>query len=149
MSKDSVADTVSKPRDFALPIWGIVVPTVDCWVPLTAVAVSNKLTVLYASTGPLPTNPISGEPNTLFTLIKFWTSNLCLWLFCVSNSLALFNATKVVPIVSFSYPLTYALKGETPIASFVAEPPLPPVNIPLLVPDYKCSLTSKSGLVKE
>ena len=61
MSVDSVPVTNSKPRDLARPIWGTVVPTVDCWVPLTVVAESNKLIVLKASTSP-DTNPISGEP---------------------------------------------------------------------------------------
>ena len=36
----SVPLTCSKPRDFALPIWGTVTPDVDNWVPLTLVGVS-------------------------------------------------------------------------------------------------------------
>ena len=98
MSKLSVADTVSNPRDLARPICGTVVPTVDCCVPLTLVAVSNRFTFLNASTSP-ETNPMSGEPKTLVTLTKFSKSNLVLLLFCVSNSLALSISKKVVPIV--------------------------------------------------
>ena len=40
----------------------------------------------------------------------------------VSKSLALFTSTKVVPNLSDSYPFTYALNGETPIANLVALP---------------------------
>ena len=61
MSKLSVAETVSNPRDLARPICGTVVPTVDCSVPLTLVAVSYRLTVLNASTSP-DTKPTSGDP---------------------------------------------------------------------------------------
>ena len=101
MSSVAVADTVSKPRDLARPIWGTVVPTVDTSVPLALVAVSYKLIVLNASTSP-ETNPISGEPKTFVTLKKFLTLNLVLLLFAVSKSLALSTSTKVVPILSFS-----------------------------------------------
>ena len=40
------------------------------------------------------------------------------------------------------------LNGETPKDNFVASPPLAAVLIPLLLPEAKCSLTSKSGLCK-
>ena len=59
MSFVSEPVTNSKPLDLARPICGTVVPTVDCWVPLTDVSLSNKFTVLNASTAP-DTKPTSG-----------------------------------------------------------------------------------------
>ena len=44
-------------------------------------------------------------------------------LLAVSKSLALSTSTKVVPNLSDSYPFTYDLNGETPIANLVAKPP--------------------------
>ena len=66
MSAASVPVVNSIPRDFALPICGVVLPDVDCWVPLTAVAVSYKLIVLNASESP-ETKLTSGVPYTLST----------------------------------------------------------------------------------
>jgi len=70
-------------------------------VPLTAVKVSYRLTILNASVEP-ETNPISGAPNIFVTFTELPTSNLVVKLFCVSKSLALSTSTNVVPIVSIS-----------------------------------------------
>ena len=59
VSDEEAPVTYSKPLDLARPSCGTVVPTVDCCVPLTAVAVSKRFTVLNASTAP-ETNPTSG-----------------------------------------------------------------------------------------
>ena len=80
------------------------------------------------------------------TFTKLPTSNLVLKLFCVSKSLALSTSTKVVPIFSISYPLTYALPGEIPTANLALSPPFADVYIPRLpASSFKCSLTSISN----
>ena len=61
MSELSVPTTNSNPRDFALPIWVTLTPTVGTSVPRTLVGSLYKLTCLNAWTSP-ETNPISGEP---------------------------------------------------------------------------------------
>ena len=95
----------SNPRDFALPILGTVVPTVDLSVPLVAVAKLYKLTDLKASTSP-ETKPISGVPKILSTFTKFFILNLVLLLFWVLKSLALSTSKNVVVKISASYPFT-------------------------------------------
>ena len=57
----SVPVTYSKPRDFALPIWDTLVPTVTISVPLALVGSLYKFTFLNASVSP-DTKLISGDP---------------------------------------------------------------------------------------
>ena len=47
---------------------------------------------------------------------------------------ALFNATNVCPCVPISYPRTYALPGDNPIAIFEGSPPSAVLNTPSLSP---------------
>ena len=91
-------------------------------MPLEPVSALCNNTCLNASVVvPEDTKPTSGEPNTLFTTTWLPTSNLVGNALFVSKSLALFTSKNVVPIFSNSYPLTYALPGPIPIASFVVE----------------------------
>ena len=80
-------------------------PTFDRSVPLVAVDVLYKLTVLKASTSP-ETKPTSGDPKIFSTFTKFLILNLVLLLFCVLNSLALSTSKNVVVNISASYPFT-------------------------------------------
>ena len=115
-------DLYSKPLDFARPICLTdELPAVSI-VPLEPVSALCNNTCLNASVVvPEDTKPTSGEPNTLFTTTWLPTSNLVGNALFVSKSLALFTSKNVVPIFSNSYPLTYALPGPIPIASFVVE----------------------------
>ena len=117
-------EAYSNPLDLARPIEFILEPEPVFSVPLADVSLLYKPTFLKAATSP-ETNPTSGEPYTLLTYTKLPISNLVLELFCVSNDLALFTSTKLVPIVSISKPLTYALPGARPAAILVSNPPFP------------------------
>ena len=119
----AVPDLNSKPFDFARPIEVILAPESVLPVPRELVAALNKSTFLNASVSP-ETKPTSGAPNTFVTFTKLPTLNLVAKAFCVSKSLAFSTSTKVVPIVSISYPLTYALPGDNPAAILVSKPPL-------------------------
>ena len=72
----------------------------------------------------------------------------------VSKSLAFSRSIKVVPNFSTSYPRTYALPWENPNANKDSAAVLPcavvasVAYIPLLFPDIKFSLTSKSKFCK-
>ena len=82
----------------------------------------------------LPSEEISGEPKVFSTERKLPALNV-VGLFCTNSvSRALFNSTKVCPCVPISYPRTYALPGDNPIAIFVESPPSPvPSTPPTLV----------------
>ena len=122
ISDVSVPEAYSNPLDFARPICLTdELPAVNI-VPLEPVSALCNNTCLNASVVvPEDTKPTSGEPNTLFTTTWLPTSNLVGNALFVSKSLALFTSKNVVPIFSNSYPLTYALPGPIPIASFVVE----------------------------
>ena len=57
---------------------------------------------------------------------------------------ALFSGMNVCPCVPISYPRTYALPGDNPIAIFEESPPSAGKNTPSLRPSLLCSLISMS-----
>ena len=87
----------------------ILVPAED---PLVTVAVSKRDICLYAVAS-FETAEISGLPNTLLILTKLPTSKEVIPALTVLKSLALFISLNVGAIFSSSYPLTYALPGDT------------------------------------